>query len=43
MRYSLALCEEEKYFLQQRREKVFTALRKLLGEEKGPSSSKQVY
>jgi hypothetical protein len=41
MRYSLALCEDEKYYLQQRREIAFEAIIKLLGDEKGPQILKQ--
>lgn len=41
MRYSLALCDDEKYFLLQRREIVFEAVKRLLGDEKGPQILKQ--
>jgi hypothetical protein len=41
MRYSLALCDDEKYFLQQRREIAFEAIKNLIGDEKGPHILKQ--
>ncbi|XP_059475560.1 cytosolic phospholipase A2-like [Neocloeon triangulifer] len=42
LRYNLALCDDEKQFLQQRRERVYMAMRKLLGDENGPMTSKEV-
>ncbi|KAK3584072.1 hypothetical protein CHS0354_014971 [Potamilus streckersoni] len=41
LRYSLALCDDEKAFLYRRREKVFEAMRQLLGE-KGPECIEEV-
>lgn len=41
LRFSLALCKEEKNFLQIRRRKVLAAMRKLLGP-KAPENEKQV-
>ncbi|KAL3846622.1 hypothetical protein ACJMK2_017597 [Sinanodonta woodiana] len=41
LRYSLALCDDEKAFLNRRREKVLEAMRQLLGD-KGPKCIKEV-
>lgn len=42
LRYSLALCDEEKQFLVKRKHQVFRSLQKLLGEEHAPKSIREV-
>uniref|UniRef100_A0A0P4VYZ5 Phospholipase A2 n=1 Tax=Scylla olivacea TaxID=85551 RepID=A0A0P4VYZ5_SCYOL len=42
LRFSLALCNEEKSFLQIRRRRVLAAMKKLLGPPKAPENEKQV-
>ncbi|XP_041356392.1 cytosolic phospholipase A2-like [Gigantopelta aegis] len=42
LRYSLCLCDDEKTFLERRKQKVLVAMRKLLGEDQGPKNLSEV-
>ena len=42
MRYSLALCDEEKRYLETRTKKVYDAMRDILGPFNGPRTMREV-
>ncbi|GFN74045.1 cullin-3, partial [Plakobranchus ocellatus] len=42
LRYSLCLSDQEKEFIQRRKEKVFSAMKKFLGEQDGPACVQEV-
>lgn len=42
MRYGTELCEKEKTFIEKRKKSVFNAMRKFLGEQRGPQTVEEV-
>lgn len=43
LRYSLCLSTSEKEFIEQRKEKILEAMRRLLGDEEGPKNIDEVF